>query len=67
MTDNGMIEALRNDSSSVMPEIFYQASKFLLFPLVFENHGPRLKDCWGDEKGAINTFRGDGLEKPPSL
>ena len=26
-----MIEALRNDSSSVMPEIFYQASKFLLF------------------------------------
>ena len=36
-----------------MPEILNQASMFLSIS------GPRLKDCRGDEQGAINTFRGD--------
>ena len=42
-----------------MPEIFYQVSRFLLFLWVLNTSGPRLKDCRGDEQGAINTFRGD--------
>jgi len=45
-------------TSFVIPEIFNQASMFLLFLWVLNTSGPRLKDCRGDEQGAINTFRG---------
>ncbi len=38
-----------------MPERFYQASMLL------NTYGPRLKNCRGDEKGAIETFRSDDL------
>jgi len=43
MTDNGMIEAFRGDSSFVMPECFYQASKFLLFLWYLNTVDPGLK------------------------
>jgi len=45
----------------VIPEIFNRESKFLLFLLILNAFGPRLKNCRGDEKGAIEPFRGGDL------
>ena len=47
--------------SPVMPERFYQASTLL------NTSGPRLKDCRGDEKGAIKTLRGDASLVMPEI
>ena len=35
MTDKVIVEAFRESTPSVIPEIFYRESTFLLFPFVF--------------------------------
>ncbi len=49
-----LIEPFRNDTPSVIPEIFYRESKFFLWFL--NTYGPRLEDCRGDEEVGIQRL-----------
>ncbi|WP_409376863.1 hypothetical protein, partial [Candidatus Sordicultor fermentans] len=54
-----LIEPFRNDPLLLSYlKSFIRHPEVFAFSLVFKYCGPRLKDCRGDEQGAINTFRG---------
>jgi len=48
-----LIETLRNPSPPSFPKFFIGN------PKAFKNHGPRLKDCRGDERRVIETLRNE--------